>query len=49
MPENMRITLTAWRQTGPDAAGAFETAKYTKGNLTLVGSVSAAQIARVSR
>ena len=25
MPANMRITLTAWRQTGPDAKGAFET------------------------
>ena len=25
MPESMRITLTAWRQAGPDASGAFET------------------------
>ena len=25
MPENMRITLTAWRQAGPNATGAFET------------------------
>jgi succinate dehydrogenase / fumarate reductase, iron-sulfur subunit len=25
VPENMRITLTAWRQAGPDAPGSFET------------------------
>ena len=25
MPENMHITLTAWRQPAPDASGAFET------------------------
>lgn len=32
-----------------NSTGAFEAAKYTKGNLTLVGSVSAAQIAAISR
>jgi branched-chain amino acid transport system substrate-binding protein len=32
-----------------NSTGAFEAAKYTKGNLTLVGSVSAAQIATISR
>jgi ABC-type branched-subunit amino acid transport system substrate-binding protein len=32
-----------------NSTGAFEAAKYTKGNLTLVGSVSAAQIAVISR
>ena len=32
-----------------NSTGAFEAAKYAKGNLTLVGSVSAAQIAAISR
>lgn len=32
-----------------NSTGAFEAARYTKGNLTLVGSVSAAQIAAISR
>jgi branched-chain amino acid transport system substrate-binding protein len=32
-----------------NSTGAFETAKYANGNITLVGSVSAAQIAAISR
>ena len=32
-----------------NSTGAFEAAKYVKGNLVLVGSVSAAQIAAISR
>jgi hypothetical protein len=32
-----------------NSTGAFEAAKYVNGNLVLVGSVSAAQIAAISR
>jgi hypothetical protein len=32
-----------------NSTGAFEAAKYASGNITLVGSVSAAQIAAISR
>jgi hypothetical protein len=32
-----------------NSTGAFEAAKYASGNLALVGSVSAAQIAAISR
>jgi hypothetical protein len=32
-----------------NSTGAFEAARYVNGNLVLVGSVSAAQIAAISR
>ena len=39
------IVFNQWH----NSTGAFEAAKYTSGNLVLVGSVSAAQIAAISR
>lgn len=39
------IVFNRWH----NSTGAFEAAKYVKGNLALVGSVSAAQIAAISR
>jgi hypothetical protein len=39
------IVFNHWR----NSTGAFEAAKYVKGNPMLVGSVSAAQIAELSR
>jgi ABC-type branched-subunit amino acid transport system substrate-binding protein len=39
------IVFNRWH----NSTGAFETAKYANGNLALVGSVSAAQIAAISR
>jgi len=39
------IVFNRWH----NSTGAFEAAKYVQGNLTLVGSVSAAQIAALSR
>jgi hypothetical protein len=39
------IVFNRWH----NSTGAFEAAKYANGNLALVGSVSAAQIAAISR
>jgi len=39
------IVFNQWH----NSTGAFEAAKYVNGNLVLVGSVSAAQIAALSR
>ena len=39
------IVFNRWH----NSTGAFEAAKYVKGSLVLVGSVSAAQIAALSR
>jgi branched-chain amino acid transport system substrate-binding protein len=39
------IVFNRWH----DSTGAFEAARYSRGKLVLVGSVSAAQIAAISR